>query len=135
MARFRYECPLRWSDVDSYGHVNNVQTLRLLEEARVALFFVEGKRDGIDSWDGELVVVRHEIDYRRPLYYRAEPIIIETWVTQVRASSFGLSYLVRDGAQVHAEAKSVLAAFDKKVAGARRLAIAEKEWLNKYTDQ
>ena len=30
--------PLRWSDMDAYGHVNNVQYLRLLEEARITAF-------------------------------------------------------------------------------------------------
>ncbi|MGL5850524.1 MAG: acyl-CoA thioesterase, partial [Phycicoccus sp.] len=34
-APYRVEVPLRWSDMDAYGHVNNVQFLRLLEDARV----------------------------------------------------------------------------------------------------
>ena len=35
---YRVEVPLRWSDMDAYGHVNNVQYLRLLEDARVIGF-------------------------------------------------------------------------------------------------
>src|ERR687886_344809 len=35
MPRTRVLTPLRWSDMDAYGHVNNVQFLRLLEDARV----------------------------------------------------------------------------------------------------
>ncbi|MFP5335206.1 MAG: acyl-CoA thioesterase, partial [Actinomycetes bacterium] len=30
MARLRFPMPLRWSDMDAYGHVNNVVFLRLL---------------------------------------------------------------------------------------------------------
>jgi acyl-CoA thioester hydrolase len=30
---------LRWSDLDAYGHVNNAQMLRLLEEARIEAFW------------------------------------------------------------------------------------------------
>lgn len=30
---------VRWSDLDAYGHVNNVAIMALLEEARVALFW------------------------------------------------------------------------------------------------
>ena len=30
-----YRCPLRWSDMDAYGHVNNVRFLTYLEEARI----------------------------------------------------------------------------------------------------
>ena len=35
---YRVNVPLRWSDMDAYGHVNNVQFLRLLEDARVIGF-------------------------------------------------------------------------------------------------
>ena len=34
MPRLRVLIPLRWSDTDAYGHINNVMFLRLLEEAR-----------------------------------------------------------------------------------------------------
>ena len=37
MARIEVPVQLRWSDMDAYAHVNNVEMLRLLEEARVAL--------------------------------------------------------------------------------------------------
>ena len=33
VLRHIYRCPLRWSDMDAYGHVNNVVFLRYLEEA------------------------------------------------------------------------------------------------------
>ena len=35
--RYSADVPLRWSDMDAYGHVNNVQFLRLLEDARGGL--------------------------------------------------------------------------------------------------
>lgn len=39
MARHIYSCPLRWSDMDAFGHVNNVVFLRYLEEARIDFMF------------------------------------------------------------------------------------------------
>lgn len=39
MARHIYACPLRWSDMDAFGHVNNVVFLRYLEEARIDFMF------------------------------------------------------------------------------------------------
>ena len=41
------EIPLRWGDMDAYGHINNVQIVRLMEEARVLAF-------GIPSGTGTL---------------------------------------------------------------------------------
>ncbi|MGC0251561.1 acyl-CoA thioesterase [Pseudactinotalea sp. Z1748] len=38
--------PIRWSDIDGYGHVNNAAILTLLEEARVATFWDTGTGSG-----------------------------------------------------------------------------------------
>ena len=40
--RIHVPIPLRWSDFDAYAHVNNAEMLRLLEEARVFAFWVDG---------------------------------------------------------------------------------------------
>ena len=39
MARLHIPIPLRWGDLDAYGHINNVEMLRLLEEARIQAFW------------------------------------------------------------------------------------------------
>ena len=33
MTRLHVPVPVRWADLDAYGHVNNVAVLRLLAEA------------------------------------------------------------------------------------------------------
>ena len=38
--RLHVPTPLRWSDLDAYGHVNNARMLSLLEEARIQAFWV-----------------------------------------------------------------------------------------------
>ncbi|MFZ2964516.1 MAG: thioesterase family protein, partial [Rhodoglobus sp.] len=37
--RLHLPVTLRWSDLDAYGHVNNAEMLRLLEEARMQAFW------------------------------------------------------------------------------------------------
>ncbi|HEX4705043.1 MAG TPA: thioesterase family protein, partial [Pseudonocardiaceae bacterium] len=46
MGVFVAEVRPRWSDMDSFGHVNHANTVTLLEEARVDLLFGEGARHG-----------------------------------------------------------------------------------------
>ena len=87
---FRFLCPLRWSDTDAYGHVNNVELMRLLEEARVALFFTQASADGVASFEGHIVVARHEVDFTAPLLWRPEPVRIDTQVTRIGGASFTL---------------------------------------------
>jgi acyl-CoA thioester hydrolase len=134
MARHSYLCPLRWSDVDVYGVINNVAFVRYLEEARVDLFLCmpAGERE---SFLGQgSVVVRHEIDYKSQLTHRREPVEIEIWVSQLRAATLALSYLVKDGDRVYASARSVLAPFDYQAYRPRRLTQAEAGFFAKYLD-
>ncbi|KGN39186.1 acyl-CoA thioesterase [Knoellia subterranea] len=121
---YRTQVPLRWSDMDAYGHVNNVQYLRLLEDARVI---------GFREWFGEerslldtgVIVSRHEIEYVAPLTYRPEPIEVDMWVTGVHGAGFNLGYAVRDpeslGERVYALAETGLVLYDFASARPRRL--------------
>jgi acyl-CoA thioester hydrolase len=94
MARHRYRVQLRWSDMDALRHVNNVQFLRFLEDARVQMMVEAGRRT-LESELG-VVVVRHEIDYRRPLLFRPEPVVVDTWVTRIGRSSYAVAYEIRE---------------------------------------
>ncbi|MCX2927616.1 acyl-CoA thioesterase [Streptomyces sp. NEAU-W12] len=127
--RHIYRCPLRWADMDAYGHVNNVVFLRYLEEARIDFLFRPDK----DFQQGS-VVARHEIDYKRQLVHRHAPVDIELWVTEVRAASFTLTYEVKDGDQVYVRASTVIVPFDFEAQRPRRITREEREFLQEYTD-
>lgn len=129
---YRTEVPLRWSDMDAYGHVNNVQYLRLLEDARVI---------GFREWFGEerslldtgVIVSRHEIEYVAPLTYRPQPIEVDMWVTGVHGAGFNLGYAVRDpeslGERVYAVAETGLVLYDFSTARPRRLTTEDRAVL------
>ncbi|MGV9394520.1 acyl-CoA thioesterase [Streptomyces olivaceus] len=127
--RYIYRCPLRWADMDAYGHVNNVVFLRYLEEARIDFLF----RPERDFKQGS-VVARHEIDYKRQLVHRHHPVDIELWVTQIRAASFTLTYEVKDGDVVYVRASTVVVPFDFEAQRPRRITADEREFLQEYTD-
>jgi acyl-CoA thioester hydrolase len=134
VARFVYPCPLRWSDMDAYGHINNVSFVRYLEDARIAVFFAAAKEANLTSFEGQLVVVRHEIDYEQPLVYRPEPVLVELWVSEIRNSSFTVNYEIRDDEARYATARSVLAAYNPSAGRARRLSPEERQWLERYRE-
>ncbi|MCF2130743.1 acyl-CoA thioesterase [Strepomyces sp. STD 3.1] len=128
--RHIYRCPLRWADMDAYGHVNNVVFLRYLEEARIDFLFRPEK----DFQQGS-VVARHEIDYKRQLVHRHHPVDIELWVTEIRAASFTLTYEVKDGDVVYVRASTVIVPFDFQTQRPRRITAEEREFLREYTDE
>ena len=85
--------------MDAYGHVNNVQFLRLLEDARV-IGFQEWFGQDRSMLDEGVLVARHEIEYLAPLEFRIAPIQVDMWATQISGASFDLAYEVRDPAAV-----------------------------------
>ncbi|CAL9455478.1 hypothetical protein SUDANB108_02530 [Streptomyces sp. enrichment culture] len=127
--RHIYRCPLRWADMDAYGHVNNVVFLRYLEEARIDFLFRPDK----DFQQGS-VVARHEIDYKRQLVHRHHPVDVELWVTEIKAASFTLAYEVKDGDVVYVRASTVIVPFDFEAQRPRRITEEEREFLQEYTD-
>ncbi|MDX3666805.1 acyl-CoA thioesterase [Streptomyces europaeiscabiei] len=127
--RHIYSCPLRWADMDAYGHVNNVVFLRYLEEARIDFLFRPEK----DFKQGS-VVARHEIDYKRQLVHRHKPVDIELWVTEIRAASFTIAYEVKDPEQVYVRASTVIVPFDFATQRPRRITAEERAFLEEYRD-
>ena len=142
MPRFAYDCALRWSDLDAFGHVNNARFLTLYEEARVALMFTAAREAGVTSFEEGVVVARHEIDYLRPVDYgpylpgslRAPHVRIETWVDELRLASFQLAYeLVADGV-VASRARTVLVPYNLATRQPRRISAAEQAYLRSWLE-
>ncbi|NED12084.1 thioesterase family protein [Streptomyces sp. SID9124] len=132
MARHIYSCPLRWSDMDAFGHVNNVVFLRYLEEARIDFMFRLAPGDGSPSFAGGSVVARHEIDYVRPLVHRHRPVTVESWVTKIGAASLTIAYEIKDPDQVYVRASTVVVPYDLAAERPRRITAEEKLFLQEY---
>jgi acyl-CoA thioester hydrolase len=137
--RFVYDCILRWSDLDAYGHVNNARFLTLYEEARVAMMFTAARAFGLTSFEDGIVIARHEVDYLRPVDYRAAVgddarprVRIELWVEHIRPSRFTIGYELFDADTVASRARSVLVPFDLPRQRPRRLTDAERAYLQPY---
>ena len=90
------ELQLRWGDLDTNHHVNNVQFARLFEEARVRAvsrwFSPEGRRR-----TGAFHLARQEIEFVAPLYYSPEPATAKVWISRIGTSSFEFGSELRDG--------------------------------------
>ena len=65
------------ADIDELGHVNNVTYLRWVQNAAVAHWTTLAP--AADQAALRWVVVRHEIDYKRPAQ-RGDAIVARTWV-------------------------------------------------------
>ena len=137
--RFTFRCQVRWDDMDAFGHVNNVTFFAYMQEARTGMLFAGEAADHIPDLIKGVVVARHEIDYRRPLEWRPEPIEVDVWTTEIRSSSFTLRYEMRDQLAkpkpvVVAEALTVLVPFDLAAGRPRRVSTSERHFLGRYLE-
>ncbi len=132
MSAHRYSCRVRFSDVDVYGHVNNVKYFEYYQEARLALLHSIVGDEGLG--DFLVVVAQMNVDYRRPILFRTEPYVVESRVTRVGNSSFAVSSDIKDGDTVLSRAESVLVTYDGATQKARALTDDERKQLQAIAD-
>ncbi len=86
-----YPVHVRFSDVDVYGHVNNVKYFEYLQEARVSMI-----RELVPERGFSVVVAQTDVDYLQPLLFRAEPYDCRTSITRVGTRSMTVESEIRD---------------------------------------
>jgi acyl-CoA thioester hydrolase len=123
---------VRFSDVDVYGHVNNVKYFEYYQEARLAFLTSMGRDEHENRF--AVVVAQVNVDYKRPILFRTDPYTVESWISRVGRSSFGLDAEIKDGGTVLSRAEAVLVTFDLDTQAARPLSDAERERLHAALD-
>ena len=121
--------PIRWRDMDGYGHVNNAVFLTYLEEAR-------------DEWlsrllagtggESDYVVARIAIDYRRELKQKDESVLVRCRLDKLGTSSIRTleEILLPDG-DLCARAEVVLVMRDRSAGTSRPLTAEERAALGR----
>lgn len=119
--------PMRWSDIDGYGHVNNATMLRLLEEARIRAFWRPSDEQvelgapvsptalpAFAPGSGvHTIVASNRVEYLRELGLRQDGVIVRLGISRIGGASMTLDYqvLTRDdpaGENPYAIARTVL---------------------------
>jgi acyl-CoA thioester hydrolase len=139
---------MRWGDMDAYGHINNVEIVRMLEEARIAAFGppAGAGQPGIDPHvslfndvpKGTMaLVVDHRIRYVKTLEYRNIPAAVQVWVGAVKGASFDIHYLVQDPVTGDdcVKASSHLAFVDEATGRVLRLTPHQKQLLEPFIER
>ena len=90
---FSIEIPLRFRDLDAYGHVNHAEFFTFLETARVRL--MDGEFERRMGGSEAFLVVSATCDYKQPLLLR-NSCIVNVTVEKMKRTSFEVSYTVTD---------------------------------------
>ena len=106
--------PVRWGDLDAYGHVNNVAILGLLEQARVQAFWDPGAPVLPPLAAGtpvQVVVADAHVSYRRAIPY-VQAVDVSVSVPRVGGASFVIAYEIVVDGEVAVSATTTLALVD-----------------------
>jgi len=122
---------LRWSDPDSYGHVNHARALGLLEDARLA---VAAEAPSVAAGQQpDVILARLEVDYLRQLYYRVgEQLPVRSWVTRLGTRSFTMRQELCQDDAVVIRLDAVLVVLDPASGSSRPLTDDERAFWSRY---
>jgi acyl-CoA thioester hydrolase len=133
---FTYQVLVRWSDIDSYDHVNNVRYFDYLQEARIAFLGQVMETTGDFFAQYPCVLVSQTVDYLRPILLRHPPYDVDVWIAAVGTSSYTLGSRIVDRSgesdDVYAKAESVIVAVDGTTHAKRPLGDAERAALLRH---
>lgn len=108
---------VRWSDLDSYGHVNNVKFFDYVQEGRIAFSEAVSTQMARTRGGGETdylwMVVRQDVDYVTQLEFRMEPYEVATGVTNVGTTSMSFCSEVRGDGKIFARAATTVVCADQ----------------------
>ena len=106
-----YPVHVRFSDVDVYGHVNNVKYFEYFQEARIlytARLWRDQPRERIAT-----VVAQTDVDYKVPILFRPEPYDSWTWLSHVGRRSMVVESEICDGDTILSRARVAMVFFDQ----------------------
>ena len=122
-----YPVHVRFSDVDVYGHVNNVKYFEYFQEARIS--GIARTWEGMD--DIALVVAQIDVDYRVPILFRPEPYDAWSWITRIGQRSATIESVICDGDTLLARAVVTIVFFDQAT---QRSTVPPAEYLDRLRE-
>ena len=152
MARLHIPTVLRWGDLDAYGHVNNVEILRLLEEARIqALWIPDHESERPASAPSAVlvarlgsatlsIIARTEIEYLATIEYRRSPLDIQVWIGRLGGADIDVCYEIRspvgvEPSELFARATTRVVLCDSQTMSPRRLSAEERLAWKPYVEE
>jgi acyl-CoA thioester hydrolase len=126
-----HQIQLRWSDPDSYGHVNHARALSLLEDARLAM---AAESPGVvPGRQPDIILARLEVDYLQQLHYRVgEQVCVRGWVTRMGTKSFTMRQELVQDDEVAIRLDAVIVLFDIATDSSRPMTDEERAYWGRY---
>jgi acyl-CoA thioester hydrolase len=133
MAGFVVAIPIRFSDIDSFGHVNHARYLTYCEDHRTVMFSKMGADTGSWLLKTGFAIVRLECSYLRPILLDDRNVDVQCTVEALGTSSIRLCYQLETGGQCAALVRTTLVL--TCATGSRALTDSERKWMSQFLIQ
>lgn len=107
-----YPLRLRFSDLDAFGIVDEVQHFEFFQEGRIDYMTRLWKASSVTIDRAPMVIAQTDVDYLVPIRYRTAPLRVRSWVSRVGGSSFVIECELADESTTYSRARVVLVSFD-----------------------
>src|SRR5690606_14585195 len=114
MTNFPLKLPLRidWSEMDLFGHVNNVAYFKYIQAARVNYWEISLLSALFTKIKIGPILLSTSCQFIQPLFYPGN-IVVESGIEFIKNTSFGIHHRIRNGQnEIAAEAHDVIVTFD-----------------------
>lgn len=106
------ELRIDWSELDYFGHVNNVSFFKYIQASRVNYWDHIGLTGSHRETNIGPMLASSKCDFKRPLYYPGK-IVLGTKLDFIGKTSFGLFHSIFDeNGRIAAEAQDVMVMYD-----------------------
>lgn len=129
-ARYVRSVPIRFSDLDTFGHVNHAKYLTYCEDHRTVMFADLSRSCGSGLFDRGFVVARIECDYQRPMQLADREVEVACGVEAMGTASLTLRYDLATNGNRAASVRTVVVFTSND--RSRPLTESERSWLARY---
>jgi acyl-CoA thioester hydrolase len=103
---------LDWSEMDLFGHINNVAYFKYIQASRVHYWEASGLAADFKVTRIGPVLLSTSCQFIRPLFYPGD-IVVKASVSFMKTTSFGIHHaILNDSGDIAAEADDVIVYFD-----------------------
>ncbi|MGB3707952.1 acyl-CoA thioesterase [Gordonia sp. (in: high G+C Gram-positive bacteria)] len=133
---FAADVPVRWSDMDAFGHINHARMVTLMEEARIQWLLSAG--DEYSPLIKGAMIVHVDIRYQAQLRHEDSPLRVVMWIKKFRSVDFTIGYeissaLAEPDQKPACVASTQMAVVDIEEHRLRRLTELEKSYLKAWS--
>ena len=114
--KFPVELPIRidWSEMDLYGHVNNVSYFKYIQASRVQYWDAVNMLRFFETDKRSPILASSQCNFKQPLHFPGN-IVVQCRMQFVKNTSFGFEHrLLNELGEIAAEAADVMVFFDFK---------------------